>query len=91
MVTGEEFGDVEESIFSVPYKFYTLTRLRVWVSTKAILGFEATFSAPDNFTGYAPYTHMFGTITTPIEGYFDLNISEEIREVQLNFDASALR
>ena len=62
----------------------------MWTSAKAILGFEVTFSAPEDFTGYAPYTHMFGSVT-PIIEYSELLLSEEIRSVQMNFDEKTLR
>ena len=46
MCAGEEIGEIVETTWSVPYKFYILTRLRVWRSIDAILGFETTFTVP---------------------------------------------
>ena len=90
MVEGQEYGEIEEKFFSVPYKFYQLTKLRIWSSEKAIIGFDATFTVPDTFTGYAPYTYMFGS-TSPVTGYSKTTIDDDIRVVQMQFDEKALR
>ena len=46
----------------VPYKFYSLTKVRVWRHSNVMSGFEVTFSPdPDFLKGYEDITHMFGS------------------------------
>ena len=52
----------EEETWVVPYKFYSLSKLRVWKEQmNKISGLEVVFEAPSNFTGYPPIEHMFGS------------------------------
>ena len=52
---------IEEDNWVVPYKFYSLTKIRVYKSDAAMSGFEVVYEAPDSFTGYEPISHLFGT------------------------------
>ena len=44
-----------------PYKFYKLTRARVWRKDYVMSGFEVTFSPVSGVTGYEEITQMFGS------------------------------
>ncbi len=76
--------------YSVPYKFYRLTKLRVWRSTSVIVGFETIWTVPDSYTGYAPITRMFGGQVPVIDFYDVLNI-EELMRIEVKFDTQQPR
>ena len=53
--------DVQVDTWIVPYKFYRMTRVRMWKQGEEMSGFEVTFEPPATYTGWAPYTKMFGS------------------------------
>lgn len=51
----------DQTPWVVPYKFYRLSKVKMWLENDSnAYGFEATFSAPAEFVGWADITHMFG-------------------------------
>ena len=51
----------EELELVVPYKFYRLTELTVWVDNWRFSGLQMRFEALPEFTGYAPIVFTAGS------------------------------
>ena len=78
MLTGDETGaPLDDITWSVPYKFYRLSRLRVWPTEKGIQGFEVTYTVPDDFTGYEPLVQMFGS-SIDVSEFESIDITDEL-------------
>ena len=64
---GTEYVDRAERFLTqdyewyVPYKFYSITKARVWRHGSVMSGFEVTFSPDGKLKGYEDITHMFGS------------------------------
>ena len=52
---------IEEDTWVVPYKFYSLSKIRVFTNEDVMTGFEVVYEVPDSFRGYEPISHLFGT------------------------------
>ena len=62
MLNGLVIKPFEEDTWVVPYKFYSLSKLKVWKQhQEKVSGFEVVYEVPANFYGYPPITHMFGS------------------------------
>ena len=91
MLNGQEEGTVDEVNWHVPYKFYSLSMLRIWPAATGIQGFEVTYTVPEEFTGYEPLTQMFGS-SIDVASYEVIQISEELtKRKKFKSDGNALR
>lgn len=75
---GTENGRITDDIWSVPYKFYSLTKVRLWKGNYSnkypVSGFEVTYES--ELEGYPPMSHLFGT--TIRNTYFEeVNLKDE--------------
>ena len=61
MIEGGVNDNPETFSWSVPYRYYMLTKVKMWKSGGATSGFEVTYTAPENFVGWEPIVQMFGT------------------------------
>ena len=60
-ITGVTIDPLTFDNWVVPYKFYSLSKIRFYKSNDEISGFEVVYEAPDTFTGYEPISHLYGT------------------------------
>ena len=78
---------ITDDIWYVPYRDYTLTRVKLFKDDDYATGFDATFSAPASYSGWPDYTHRFGTNAATDEQE-SRSFSEEITDVFLCVDQS---
>ena len=78
-VEGTVLDNSYEDEWSVPYKFYRLTKVKLWHYGTETSGFEVTFEAPPDYSYWEPITRMFG---------FNDGTSEE--EIDLTYDLTQL-
>ena len=84
MLTGyeEDQDDTYNKIWTVPYKGYKLTKIKMWKSSTTMSGFEVTYSALSNYSGWSDYTKRFGctVLTSALQ---EITFTEEITKVNV--------
>ena len=80
-----------EDIWYVPFRFYRLTKMRLWTWKDSTSGFEVTYSIPDDETrrymNWPEQVYTFGYkdgTEEPIEALFD----KDFKEIQVCVDKS---
>ena len=86
---------LEEFEWTVEYKYYRLTKVRVWCSGNVMSGFEVTFSPETkgraSLTGYNEITQMFGStgLLEWTEPFKELSFTEDFDYIKVIKDIDA--
>ena len=59
-VVGDIFGDEDTDVWYVEYRYYRLTEITMYKNEHNTSGFRVTYEVPDDFSGWATETHLFG-------------------------------
>ena len=86
-IEGTVLTNSYEDEWSVPYKFYRLTKVKLWHYGTDTSGFEVTFEAPAEYEGWEPITRTFGFEDGTTEE--EVNLTYDLEEIEICVDKAS--